>query len=414
MSNLASQHSTESAIKPVSPLPAGVSRGWLIFILGLLSMLMPLSIDMYLPALPNIALGFGVSDGMVQLTLSVYIIGFAIGQLVYGPVSDSIGRKSVIIVGVLVFAVAAAGCALSQTVGQLILLRCLHGLAAASASVVINALMRDLFSKDEFSRMMSFVTLVMTIGPLLAPIIGGLLLVWFSWHAIFWSLSGMALLAVIIVAFCIPETLHKHNRQKFSLMTTLRNFVSLFRHRRVISYMLSSAFSFAGMFSFLSAGPFVYIDLNGVSPQNFGYYFALNIIFLFIMTTINSRNVRRLGAVRMLRLGLTVQFVMGMWLVFSQASGLGFWALVLGVAGYMGSISMISSNAMAVILEDFPHMAGTAASLAGTLRFGVGAAVGGLLALTTSHTAWPMISSMAFCVISAVFFYGCSLRKKIH
>ncbi|AKJ43877.1 Bcr/CflA family multidrug efflux MFS transporter [Pragia fontium] len=393
--------------------PGGSRRG-LIFILGLLSMLMPLSIDMYLPAMPGIALDFGVSDGMVQLTLSAYIIGFAVGQLFYGPMADSIGRKPVIIGGVFVFALAAAGCALVQTVEQLILLRCLHGLAAASASVVISALMRDMFSKEEFSRMMSFVTLVMTIAPLMAPIIGGFLLIWFSWHAIFWVLSGTALLAVLLVKFCIPETLRKENRQKFNFMTTLRNFASLFRHRRVISYMLSSAFSFAGMFSFLSAGPFVYIGLNGVSPQNFGYYFALNIVCLFIMTTINSRNVRRMGAVKMLRLGLTVQFIMGMWLVFSLVAGLGFWSLVIGVAGYMGCISMISSNAMAIILEDFPHMAGTAASLAGTLRFGVGAAVGGGLALMTANTAWPMVSSMAFCVIGAVFFYWRSWRKNTH
>ena len=395
-------------------MPPGVSRKWLVFILGLLSMLMPLSIDMYLPAMPAIALDFNVSDGMVQLTLSAYIIGFAIGQLFYGPMADSIGRKPVIVGGVLLFAIAAAGCALVKDIDQLILLRFLHGLAAASASVVISALMRDMFSKEEFSRMMSFVTLVMTIAPLMAPIIGGILLKWFSWHSIFWVLSATALLAVILVKFCIPETLHKENRQKFNLMTTLHNFVSLFRHRRVISYMLSSAFSFAGMFSFLSAGPFVYIGLNGVSPQDFGYYFALNIVCLFVMTTINSRHVRRKGAVKMLRLGLTVQFLMGIWLVVSQVMGLGFWSLVVGVAGYMGCISMISSNAMAVILEDFPHMAGTAASLAGTLRFGVGAIVGGLLALVTSQTVWPMISSMAFCVIAAVYFYWCSTKKSTH
>lgn len=410
MSNPVSQSDPQSS----TTMPPGVSKRWLIFILGLLSMLMPLSIDMYLPAMPGIATDFGVGDGMVQLTLSAYIIGFAIGQLFYGPMTDSLGRKPVIIGGVLVFSVAAAGCALSQSVEQLILLRCLHGLAAASASVVISALMRDMFSKDEFSRMMSFVTLVMTIAPLMAPIIGGFLLVWMSWHAIFWVLSAVALVAVVMVKFCIPETLQKQNRQTFNFMTTLRNFASLFRHRRVISYMLASAFSFAGMFSFLSAGPFVYIDLNGVSPQNFGYYFALNIFCLFIMTTINSRNVRRLGAAKMMRLGLTVQFVMGMWLVFAQLTGLGFWAMVVGVAGYMGCISMISSNAMAIILEDFPHMAGTAASLAGTLRFGVGAAVGGILALVTSQSAWPMVISMACCVIGAVFFYWRSLAKSTH
>ncbi len=238
----------------------------LIFILGLLSMLMPLAIDMYLPSMPIIAQEFGVESGAVQMTLSAYVLGFAIGQMFYGPMADSIGRKPVIFWGTLIFALAGMACAMAQSVEQLINLRFLHGLSAAAASVVINALMRDMFTKDDFSRMMSFVVLVMTIAPLLAPIIGGALLVWFSWHAIFWSMAGTALVGAILVALFIKESLPKEKRQRFRLRTTIGNFVTLFRHKRVLCYMLASGFSFAGMFSFLSAGPFVYIDLNGVSP----------------------------------------------------------------------------------------------------------------------------------------------------
>ena len=144
----------------------------LIFILGLLSMLMPLAIDMYLPSMPIIAQEFGVESGAVQMTLSAYVLGFAIGQMFYGPMADSIGRKPVIFWGTLIFALAGMACAMAQSIEQLINLRFLHGLSAAAASVVINALMRDMFTKDDFSRMMSFVVLVMTIAPLLAPIVG--------------------------------------------------------------------------------------------------------------------------------------------------------------------------------------------------------------------------------------------------
>lgn len=149
----------------------------IVFILGLLAMLMPLSIDMYLPALPVISEQFGVPAGSAQMTLSTYILGFAVGQLLYGPMADSIGRKPVILGGTLVFAAAAVACALAQTIDQLIVMRFFHGLAAAAASVVINALMRDIYPKEEFSRMMSFVMLVTTIAPLLAPIVGGWVLV---------------------------------------------------------------------------------------------------------------------------------------------------------------------------------------------------------------------------------------------
>ncbi|HCM9178788.1 Bcr/CflA family multidrug efflux MFS transporter [Enterobacter kobei] len=388
----------------------------IVFILGLLAMLMPLSIDMYLPALPVISAQFGVPAGSAQMTLSTYILGFALGQLLYGPMADSLGRKPVILGGTLVFAGAAVACALAQTIDHLIFMRFLHGLAAAAASVVINALMRDIYPKEEFSRMMSFVMLVTTIAPLVAPMAGGAVLVWFSWHAIFWILALAALLASAMIFFFIDETLPPEHRQKFHIRTTIGNFASLFRHKRVLSYMLASGFSFAGMFSFLSAGPFVYIELNHVSPQHFGYYFALNIVFLFVLTIINSRFVRRVGALNMFRAGLWIQFVMAVWLVVSAFLGVGFWALVIGVAAFVGCVSMISSNAMAVILDEFPHMAGTASSLAGTFRFGIGAIVGALLSMATFTTAWPMLWAMAFCATSSVLFclYASRPRKVAH
>ena len=388
----------------------------IVFILGLLAMLMPLSIDMYLPALPVISAQFGVPAGSAQMTLSTYILGFALGQLFYGPMADSLGRKPVILGGTLVFAAAAVACALAQTIDHLIIMRFFHGLAAAAASVVINALMRDIYPKEEFSRMMSFVMLVTTIAPLVAPMAGGAVLVWFSWHVIFWILALAALLASAMIFFFIDETLPVERRQKFHIRTTIGNFASLFRHKRVLSYMLASGFSFAGMFSFLSAGPFVYIELNHVSPQHFGYYFALNIVFLFIMTIINSRFVRRVGPLNMFRAGLWIQFVMAIWLVVSAFLGVGFWALVVGVAAFVGCVSMVSSNAMAVILDEFPHMAGTASSLAGTFRFGIGAIVGALLSMATFTTAWPMLWAMAFCATSSILFYlyASRPRKAVH
>ncbi len=239
----------------------------IVFILGLLAMLMPLSIDMYLPALPVISAQFGVPAGSTQMTLSTYILGFALGQLIYGPMADSFGRKPVVLGGTLVFAAAAVACALANTIDQLIVMRFFHGLAAAAASVVINALMRDIYPKEEFSRMMSFVMLVTTIAPLMAPIVGGWVLVWLSWHYIFWILALAAILASAMIFFLIKETLPPERRQPFHIRTTIGNFAALFRHKRVLSYMLASGFSFAGMFSFLSAGPFVYM-LNLQSKCN--------------------------------------------------------------------------------------------------------------------------------------------------
>ncbi|WP_340614973.1 Bcr/CflA family multidrug efflux MFS transporter [Xenorhabdus thailandensis] len=385
----------------------------LVLILGLLSMLMPLAIDMYLPSMPTIAENFGVNDGLVQMTLSSYILGFAIGQMIYGPMSDSLGRKPVILGGVIVFAISSAACALAQDIDTFISMRFLHGFSAAAAGVVINALMRDRFTKEEFSRCMSFVTLVMIIAPLLAPMLGGILMVWFNWHAIFWSIALVAVIAFVLVALFIEETLPKEKRQKFHLKTTLKQFVMLFRQRQVLCYILASGFSFAGMFSFLSVGAFVYIKLNGVPAQHFGYYFGLNIIFLFIMATINSQCVRKYGPLKMLHIGLFVQFVMGLWLLFSTLFDLGFISLVMGVAIYISGISMITSNTMAVVLDDYPHMAGTVSSLAGTIRFGIAASVGAILSLLPEESAWPMVGSMALCVTLAMMLIIYA-RGKLH
>ncbi|BBG59212.1 MULTISPECIES: Bcr/CflA family multidrug efflux MFS transporter [Providencia] len=384
----------------------------LILILGLLSMLMPLAIDMYLPSFPAMTGYFNVDEGHIQMTLNSYIFGFAIGQLFYGPMADSLGRKPVILGGVIVFAFASAACAVAESIDVFIWLRFLHGFAAAAASVVINALMRDMFTRDEFSRSMSFVVLVMTIAPLLAPILGGEMMRWFSWHAIFWSIAIAAVIAVVLVSCFIRETLPAEKRQTFHIGTTLRQFATLFRARQVLFYILASSFSFAGMFSFLNAGSFVYIDLNGVSPQHFGYYFGINIIFLFIMTTINSRFVRQFGAERMLYFGIIIQFVMGIWLLTTTALNMDFWTLVIGVAIYVSGIAMITSNSMAVILDNYPHIAGTVSSLAGTIRFSIGALIGTLLSMIPAKSAWPMVGSMVGCVALSMLFVLLAKRAK--
>lgn len=228
----------------------------------------------------------------------------------------------------------------------------------------------------------------------------------------FWSIAIAAIIAAALIALYIPETLPKQHRQRFSLRVTFSQFISLFRARRVLCYILASGFSFAGMFSFLSAGPFVYIELHGIPFDQFGLYFGFNIIFLIVMTSINGRYVRRFGALNMLRFGLTVQFLMGIFLILVVTLNLHFYFLVVGVAMYVGGIAMITSNAMAVILEDYPHMAGTVSSLAGTIRFGVGALVGTAIAMLPAKTEWPMVSSMAFCVICAMSFLLLARRYK--
>ncbi|MGF1702573.1 Bcr/CflA family multidrug efflux MFS transporter [Photobacterium makurazakiensis] len=377
----------------------------LIIILGAIGALTPLAIDMYLPAMPTIARDLAVNPSLVQTTLTAYTAGFAIGQLLHGPLADSYGRKPILIIGVIAFAIAAMFSATSQGIVELTWVRAAQGFAGAAAAVIIQALVRDMFEREEFARMMSFITLVMTIAPLIAPMLGGYLSIWFGWRSIFWVLAGFAILIVIAVVFRIPETLPPEKRLPFHLGSTLRNYAKMLTTPTAVGLIFCSGFSFAGMFTFLTVGSFVYIDLYNVSTEHFGLLFGLNVVCLILMTSINGRLVKKMGSHWMLRFGLIIQLIAGIGAILGQVLGLGLWGVVIPVMLFVGTISIIGSNTMACLLAKYPHMAGTASSLAGTMRFGTGTVVGGLVALMHNSSAWPMAITMALCAFLSAGFY---------
>ncbi|MGF1721080.1 Bcr/CflA family multidrug efflux MFS transporter [Vibrio kyushuensis] len=380
-------------------------------VLGAIGALTPLAIDMYLPAMPAIAEDLGVRAGEVQFTLTAYLAGFAIGQLFHGPFADSFGRRPVLLVGVFFFAIASVVSATTTGIDALTYVRCAQGFAGAAAAVVIQAVVRDMFDREDFSRAMSFVTLVMTIAPLLAPMIGGYLAIWFGWRSIFWVLAGFAIIVIALTIWKIPETLPVEKRHPLRLGTTLRNYMGLFRNPTAMGLILAGAFSFAGMFAFLTAGAFVYIDIYGVRPDQFGYLFGLNIVAMIIMTAINSRLVKKLGSHTMMRFGLSIQLIAGIGLLVGWMLDLGLWGIVPFVVMFIGTISTIGSNSMGLLLSGYPNMAGTASSLAGTLRFGTGSIIGAVVAAMPSDVVWPMILVMTACSVLSIAFYWTLGRK---
>ncbi len=388
-----------------------VRLGLVMFIiLGAIGALTPLAIDMYLPAMPTIAKELNVAPGAVQVTLTIYTAGFAIGQLLHGPLSDSFGRKPVLIIGILLFAIGSVVCAMTSDIESLKYVRAAQGFAGAAAAVVIQALVRDMFDKEDFARTMSFVTLVVMMAPLVAPMLGGHLAEWFGWRSIFWFLTLVSTLVIAAVMWKIPETLKPENRQPFRLKSTIQNYARLFVNPVVLGLMFAGAFSFAGMFAFLTAGSFVYINIYGVSMSQFGYLFGLNIVGLIIMTTINGRIVKKMSSQWMLSFGIIVQLIAGVGLFFGWLADIGLWGIIPFVMLYMSMMSTVGSNSMAILLSAYPGIAGTASSLAGTLRFGTGSAVGAVVAMLPGDTAWPMILIMTLCaVLSALFYWfiGC-------
>ena len=372
--------------------------------LGILSMLPPLGVDMYLPAFLNIAQDFQVTNDQVQHTLTSFAYGLALGQLFWGPFGDSFGRKPIILLGVVIAAFAALILTQIHSIGNFTALRFIQGFFGASPVVLVGALLRDLFDKNELSKIMSTISLVFMVAPLVAPIIGGYIVYFFHWHAIFYVIAGMGFLSILLVFFIVPETHRKEKRIPLRLNIIARNFMALWKQKPVLGYMFSTSFAFGGLFAFVTAGSIVYIGIYGIKPENFGYFFMLNIGIMTLSSFLNRRLVAKLGAETMLRCGLGVQFLAAVWLLLVVLFDLGFWPMALGVAVFVGQNPLISSNSMASILEKFPNAAGSANSMVGSVRFGIGASVGSLVSLLPTNSAVPMLLAMVMCSVIAV---GC-------
>jgi len=366
--------------------------------LGILSMLPPLGVDMYIPSFLNIAEDLNIDSEQVQHTLTFFAYGMAAGQLFWGPFGDSFGRKPIILLGVIIGAITAIVLTGIHSIGSFTALRFVQGFFGAAPVVLSGALLRDLFSKDQLSRIMSTITLVFMIAPLVAPIIGGYIVKYFHWHMIFYVIGIMGFLAALLVFFIIPETHKQENRIPLRLNIIARNFMMLSKQKEVLGYMAAASFGFGGLFAFVTAGSIVYIGIYGIPVDQFGYFFMINIAIMTAASYLNGKFVLKLGAETMLRIGIAVQFISGIWLFLTALFDFGFWSMAIGVAFFV---------------EKFPTMAGTANSLMGSVRFGVGAVMGSLVASFKMETAAPMLYTMTACVvISALSYYFLTYRNE--
>lgn len=377
----------------------------LIALLGFIAALTPLAIDMYLPALPQIGLAFEASATQVQQTLTLFSVGFALGQLLVGPISDSVGRRRVMLVGSVLFAITAIFCARAESIGELNVWRSLQGVAGAASGVMISAIVKDMFEQDDFSRMMSFIVLVMTLAPLVAPLIGGYVALWFGWRGIFWSLALLGLAACILVMLFIPETLAKEHRQPLAIGRSLRNYRKIFADPVSLALMCAGAFSFACLFSFLISGSYIYIELYDVEIDKVGYFFAFNVVALMILTFVNGRFVGKKGAPHMLRWGLYVQSLGAMLLVPAIFIDGIIWLVVLPCMVIIGATTMVGSNLMAKLLQRHSSMAGTASSVVGSFRFGVGALMGSASTVLPFNVQTNMALTIVFSAAASMFCY---------
>jgi DHA1 family bicyclomycin/chloramphenicol resistance-like MFS transporter len=374
----------------------------LALILGTLSAFGPLSIDMYLPGLPTIAREFSVATAVVQQTLAAFFIGLALGQLFYGPISDRIGRRIPLIFGCTLYALASIGCAFAPSVPALIALRFLQALGGSAGVVITRSVVRDLFDQRESARMYSFLMLVMGLAPITAPFIGGQILVNFGWRAIFGVLSCFGVLCVLLGLFGLRETLPADRRTRTGLGAALAAYGSLLLTRSYMGYALAGGLASAAMFAYISGSPFVFIELNGVAPERYGFLFGANAIGLVFAAQINRWLLARYQAVQILRAALTVTALSGLTLVAVAATGIGgFSGLLVVLFVCIASTGLVGPNATAAAMAPFAQRAGSAAALLGATQFAMGAAAGALVGLLHNGTTIPMTGVVALCACGA-------------
>lgn len=388
----------------------GVNAGLLIGVLGALAAFGAISVDMYLPSLPSIADDLGVASGTAQFTLSSFFIGFGLGQLFYGPLSDRFGRRGPLLSGILLYMLASLGCAFSTSLGQLIGWRFVQAGGGCAGAVIARAIVRDLYSAEAMARVMSMIMLVIATAPLVAPLIGGYLLVWLGWRAIFWLLAGFGALCFVAAWSLVPETRPREFRSRLSPTRQLAGYAQLLRHRSTLGYMLCGGSAFAGMFAYISGTPFVYIELFDVEPQHYGWLFGLNVAGLMLVSFLNSRLVGRLGSGRLLGWGLLIQTGAGLALL--AASRLEYLpALVVPLFFYVSMIGIVAANATAGALSHFPELAGTASALFGVFQFGLGALAGALVGWLYDGSPLPMAGVITACGVLALISYRVLARS---
>jgi DHA1 family bicyclomycin/chloramphenicol resistance-like MFS transporter len=382
------------------------SRG-LIFLLGALTGLTALSIDMSLPALPNFQRVFTASADQAALTLSMFLAGYSVSQLFYGPLSDRYGRRPPLLAGLLLFVLGGIGCAASGSIGQLIGWRLLQGLGACAGPILARAVVRDLYERRRGVQILSYMTLVMSIAPLLAPIIGGYLLL-LHWRAIFALLAAVGLGVLLTTWLALPESIPQRNRQAVRPATLLRNLIEFCQQRVCIGYTLIVCFVFCGLFSYISASPFVFIDVFGVPSQRFGYLFGLTAFALMAGAAANARLSVRVAPATILRLGSGLIAAAGAAMLVCGGFHLGGIAGIIGpMLVYVVGMALVTPNAIAAAMEPVPHMAGFASSLIGCLQTAGGGLVGYILGALYDRTALPLALGVSIsAALVAITYFG--------
>lgn len=369
---------------------------WLILLLGALAALGPFSIDTYLPAFPAIAQSFHTTVGQVEATLAVYFVGLSLGQLFYGPFADSFGRKPPLYVGLTLYLASTIGCAFSTGIAMLTALRFFQAVGGCSSMLIARTVVRDYFAPREAARVFSFLMLVIGVSPVVAPLAGGYLVVHASWRATFWVVTVLGIGCLVSVAVFLRETLPRDRRHPIRLRAVLALYASLLRDRVFMVHALAGSLVLAGLFAYLEGSPLVFIELNHVPTERFGFFFGLIAAGLIGASQVNGFLVRRAQPGVILRVALSVGAATGVALFVTQAAHVGgFAGLVALLFLSVACLGFASPNATALAMAPHGKIAGNASAMLGCLQYGIGGAGGMLVSGLDNGTSMPMVAVMS-------------------
>ncbi|MEV2271803.1 multidrug effflux MFS transporter [Nonomuraea africana] len=394
------------SVAEAAPAVRGNRRGLLLLILGALSAIGPLSIDMYLPALPAITTEMLSAPAQVQLTLTACLVGVSVGQVLAGPLSDVHGRRIPLIVGVAGYTLASLLCAFAPSVTALIVLRLAQGVMGGAALVIVRAVVRDLYDGAAIARIFATLMLVSGLAPILAPIAGAQLLSFTSWRGIFVALSLAGLVLLLAVLPGVKETLPAEDREGGGLRHTAATFWRLLGDRSFMACSLAAGLAFAGMFAYISGSPFVLQEVYGASPQQFSLVFGLNAFGLTIMAQVGGRLAGRVPPARLVLIGLFVSLAGGALLVLAATMGLGLAGVVAALFVIMCGAGLVLPGTGALALAGQPQqIAGSASALLGVLQFAFGAVAAPLVGLAGSGSAVPMAVVMLALIVGSLLIF---------
>ncbi len=387
-------------------------RGLLILVLGSLTTIGPLSIDMYLPAFGGIAGELDTEISRVSLSLSSFFVGLAIGQLIYGPLLERFGRKKPMYIGLLIYALSSVACGLSNSVEELIVFRFFQALGACGGLVASRAIVRDLFDTKEMAKVFSLLMMVIAISPIIAPTLGGFISTAFGWRYVFGILAGMSLL-ILTGGYLLLSDYDRVNAY-YSLRpkAILKNYWSILSDPHFLIYALTGAFSSAGLYAYISGSPHLYLELFGLNEKQYGIVFAVIAAGLVLATQLNNRVLRNRSSERIVRLAVTGQCVIAALLVADIAIGFADLYLITGlIFAYLFCLGFIFPNSSALSLETMRHTAGSASALMGSLQMAVGALASALVGIFQGASALPMAGMMALCGLVALSLLTLGTRR---